>query len=64
MCRATRCRTCNKTTWAGCGQHIAAVRATVPASQWCNGKHTPAQLKAAEAARAERGGFFSRLLGR
>lgn len=64
MCRATRCRTCNKTTWAGCGQHVAAVKASVPASQWCNGKHTPAQLAAAEAEKAERGGFFARLFGR
>jgi len=37
------------------------VKKTVPASQWCNGKHTQAQI---DAAKAERGGFFSRLLGR
>ena len=37
MCRPTRCRTCGKTTWAGCGQHIDAVRASVPAGQWCPG---------------------------
>lgn len=61
MCRATTCRTCNKTTWAGCGQHVAMVKASVPASQWCNGKHTQAQI---DAAKAERGGFFSRIFGR
>ncbi|WP_427869310.1 hypothetical protein [Leucobacter luti] len=64
MCRAVRCKTCNKTTWAGCGQHVAMVKATVPSSDWCNGKHSPAQLEAARAAKAERGGFFARLFGR
>ncbi|MFT2816477.1 hypothetical protein [Leifsonia sp. A12D58] len=61
MCRATRCRVCGKTTWAGCGQHIQTVKQSVPASNWCNGTHTPAQI---EAASANRGGFFARLFGR
>jgi len=37
MCRAVRCKTCGKTTWAGCGQHVAQVKARVPAEQWCAG---------------------------
>ena len=37
MCRATRCKTCGKTTWAGCGQHIAQVQASIPSGQWCPG---------------------------
>lgn len=37
MCRAVTCSVCGKTTWAGCGQHIDAVRRSVPASQWCPG---------------------------
>ena len=55
MCRAVRCKTCNKTTWAGCGQHIAGVKAAVPADQWCPGHP-----------RGERtnGRLLSRLLGR
>ena len=61
MCRATTCRTCQKTTWTGCGQHVAEVKRGVPASQWCNGKHTPAQVAAAQ---AQRGGFFARIFGR
>ncbi len=61
MCRPTSCRTCGKTTWAGCGQHVQAVRASVPRGQWCAGKHTEAEIAAA---RAERGGFFARLFGR
>ncbi|MGV9837687.1 hypothetical protein ACWDUL_26305 [Nocardia niigatensis] len=37
MCHPTRCRTCGKTTWSGCGAHVAQVKATVPADQWCPG---------------------------
>lgn len=37
MCRAIRCKQCAKTTWAGCGQHVGAVRAAVPDDQWCPG---------------------------
>jgi hypothetical protein len=37
MCRATRCKSCGKTTWAGCGAHVAQVRSSVPAEQWCEG---------------------------
>lgn len=37
MCRAVRCKTCGKTTWAGCGSHIASVKATVPSHAWCPG---------------------------
>lgn len=61
MCQPIRCRVCQKTTWTGCGQHVASVKRSVPASQWCDGKHTPAEAQAAEDAG---GGFFSRLFGR
>ncbi len=37
MCRATNCRVCGKTTWAGCGMHVDAVKRGVPAGQWCDG---------------------------
>jgi len=37
MCRPVACKTCGKTTWAGCGQHVARVKASVPAGQWCPG---------------------------
>jgi len=60
MCHPVKCRVCGKTTWAGCGQHIAAVKATVPAGQWCDGKHTQAEIDAA----AHSQGFLSRFLGR
>lgn len=54
MCYPVTCKTCGKTTWSGCGEHIESVRAQVPADQWCPGHDTPAQ----------RGSFFSKLLGR
>lgn len=60
MCRATRCRTCGRTTWAGCGQHISEVRAGVSAAEWCGGEHTEAEREAAGPAR----GLLSRILGR
>jgi len=54
MCSAVKCKTCGKTTWAGCGQHVESVRRTVPASQWCDG-HPKEQSQ---------GGFLARLFGR
>lgn len=59
MCRAVTCETCGKTSWAGCGEHVAQVKAGVPASEWCDGRHAPA-----ETPERARGGFFSRLFGR
>jgi len=50
MCRPVTCKTCQKITWAGCGQHIADVKASVPANQWCPG-HPAAERS---------GGFLSR----
>lgn len=60
MCSPATCKTCGKTTWRGCGQHVDAVKRTVPASQWCNGKHSAEEMKAASSG----SGFFSRILGR
>jgi hypothetical protein len=59
MCRPTRCKTCGKTTWAGCGQHVAQVRAGVAAKDWCNGQHSTEEKAAAGGS-----GFLSRLFGR
>lgn len=44
MCSPTKCRVCNKTTWTGCGQHVGAVKAMIPANQWCDGKHTADEM--------------------
>lgn len=54
MCRPVSCQVCGKTTWAGCGQHVASVKATVPASRWCDNRHTPQEIAAA------RHGVFAR----
>ena len=37
MCRPVTCKTCRKTTWAGCGRHVAQVKAAIPTEQWCPG---------------------------
>ncbi|WP_353510549.1 hypothetical protein [Intrasporangium sp.] len=56
MCRPANCRTCGKTTWAGCGQHVDQVMRNVPQAQRCQGhpKETAAPA----------GGFLGRLFGR
>ncbi|MCA0294334.1 MAG: hypothetical protein LCH96_03270 [Actinobacteria bacterium] len=60
MCSPTTCRTCGKTTWTGCGQHVASVKARVPADQWCDGHGASAQ--AAPTVKANSGLF--KILGR
>lgn len=54
MCHPATCTTCGKTTWAGCGQHIADVKRNVPAAQWCAGHED----------QAPQGGFLARIFGR
>ena len=61
MCRPVKCDVCERTTWAGCGQHVNEVKATGPAAQWCNGQHTQQEIAAAKAANP---GFLARLFGR
>lgn len=34
-CKPVECDNCHKITWAGCGDHIADVKAQVPDEQWC-----------------------------
>lgn len=55
MCRPVTCKTCSKTTWAGCGQHVAQVKAMIHTDQWCPGHPKPD---------GRRGTWVSRLLGR
>jgi hypothetical protein len=56
MCRAATCKTCGKTTWAGCGQHVDQVMRGVPVGRRCPG-HTGSE-------KASGSGFLSRILGR
>ncbi|WP_194949156.1 hypothetical protein [Actinomyces trachealis] len=60
MCRPVTCKQCGKTTWAGCGQHIDRVKASVPKGQWCTCDRNASKGSATSAAS---GGFLSRLLG-
>jgi len=54
MCRAVTCKTCGKTTWAGCGQHVDQVmRGVTPGDRCAGHQDEPAK-----------GGFFARLFGR
>ena len=56
MCRPTTCKTCGKTTWAGCGQHVDQVMAGVPRADRCPGHDDePGQAG---------GSFLGRLFGR
>lgn len=43
MCSPVRCRTCQKTTWSGCGMHADEVLSGVPAEQRCDCASTPAR---------------------
>lgn len=35
MCRPVECMVCRKTTWAGCGAHVAQVMSVVPPERRC-----------------------------
>ena len=63
MCRAVRCKTCGRTTWSGCGQHIASVKSRVPPGQWCPGEHgTTGKTDASES--SNNPGFVRRIFRR
>lgn len=55
MCHAVKCRQCGKTSWSGCGAHVAQVKARVPADQWCDGHRGEGT--------GGSGGFLGRLFG-
>jgi hypothetical protein len=54
MCRAVTCKTCGKTTWAGCGEHVDEVMRGVPRTDRCQGHDREPST----------GGFLSRLFSR
>ena len=66
MCRAVTCRTCNKTTWAGCGAHVDQVMAGVPRNQRCPGHDQASTMTEAAATTAAKdgGSLWQRLTGR
>ena len=50
MCRAVKCKTCGKTTWSGCGQHVARSRpASRPATGAPGTPRPPAKVAACSA---------------
>ena len=55
MCRSVNCKSCGKTTWAGCGAHVDSVMKNVAEQDKC--KCTPAD-------KAQGKGFLSRIFGR
>jgi hypothetical protein len=62
MCRRATCKTCGKTTWAGCGQHVDQVMAGVPRAARCPGH--AADRTAAARGSAQQRSWFARLRGR
>ena len=67
MCRAVKCGKCGKTTWAGCGAHVAQVMAGVPQDQRCrcNEQQAAADAKiGGDSFSSPGGGFFSSLFGK
>lgn len=58
MCRAVSCKSCNKTTWAGCGNHVDDVMRHIPKAQRCTCDRN------APKAPSESGSWFSRLFGK
>lgn len=35
MCYQVKCGSCGKSTWAGCGRHVASVHRQIPQGQHC-----------------------------
>ncbi len=56
MCRPVSCRTCGKTTWSGCGNHVEQVMATVPRGDRCTCARDDSPSKGS--------GFLASLFGR
>uniref|UniRef100_A0A0D9VXA9 Uncharacterized protein n=1 Tax=Leersia perrieri TaxID=77586 RepID=A0A0D9VXA9_9ORYZ len=47
MCRQVKCGTCGKSTWAGCGRHVASVHSQIPEGQHCACRDWPGVAAAA-----------------
>ncbi len=65
MCRAVNCKSCNKTTWAGCGNHVDEVMRHIPKAERCScDRNAPKSAAPKSAApKVSSGGWFSRLFG-
>ncbi len=56
MCRAVACRTCGKTTWAGCGAHVDQVMRNVAQADRCRCAEKATAEPAGKAAGGGKGG--------
>ncbi|WOL08956.1 hypothetical protein Cni_G17709 [Canna indica] len=41
MCYEVKCSSCGKTTWGGCGRHVASVYQRIPEGQHCACREWP-----------------------
>ncbi|MEE2030810.1 hypothetical protein [Rhodococcus chondri] len=57
MCYPVDCPRCGKTGWGGCGNHVDAVMAAVPANRRCTCDTTATE-------KSDKGGFIRSLFGR
>jgi hypothetical protein len=59
MCYPVNCPSCGKTGWGGCGNHVDAVMASVPAMQRCTCDTAPGTDD-----QSDKSGLFLSLFGR
>ena len=52
MCYQVKCGTCGKSTWAGCGRHVASVHRQIPEGQHCACRGWPGVAPAGDKAAA------------
>ncbi|CAM0875501.1 unnamed protein product [Alopecurus aequalis] len=52
MCYQVKCGTCGKSTWAGCGRHVASVHRQIPEGQHCACRDWPGVSAGGEKAAA------------
>ena len=58
MCRPVQCRSCGKTTWAGCGNHVQDVMRNVAKPDRCSCDRNAPKPK------AEGSSWLAKLFGR
>ena len=44
MCHETKCSTCKKSSWAGCGQHLESIFRNIPVEKRCFFNYSPEEL--------------------
>jgi hypothetical protein len=54
MCYQVKCGTCGKSTWAGCGRHVASVHSQIADGQHCACRAWPGVADKAAAAATDK----------